>query len=129
MKQSKQKCLTILILMGSLFSLGLGGFGGAQVKEKPQQQQLPADAMAGLYRLKNTVLQSLFFSGGRQNIDDALVDDWINAVHYIQPRSVQIYTLDRPPREENLRPVPLETLNRISIRLTAKTGITGEVFG
>ena len=79
--------------------------------------------------IQPTVLQSLFFTGDRQNISEPLVDDWITAVDYIKPQWVQIYTLDRSPKEEGLRPVPTETLNWISKRLTAKASIAGIVFG
>ena len=116
-------------LDGKFMKLDVGDIRTFREINKPSGVAQWADMITGLYHLKKAVLQSLFFSGGRQNIDDALVDDWINAVHYIQPQSVQMYTLDRPPKEEGLRPVSRETLNRISRRLTAKTGITGEVFG
>lgn len=86
------------------------------------------EIITGLYRLRNLVLQSLFFTGEKQNISDDLVDDWIIAVSYIRPSSVQIYTIDRPPREENLLPVSRKILDSISSRLFEKTGIQGLVF-
>lgn len=115
-------------LDGKFMKLDAGDIQAFQEVNKPSGAVRWADTIAGLYRLKNTILQSLFFTGDRQNTSDPLVDGWVNAVGYIRPQSVQIYTLDRPPRQEGLRPAPLETLNRISRRLTAKTGIPGVVF-
>lgn len=84
--------------------------------------------ISGLYHLRNIVLQSLFFAGDVQNVSEDLIDDWIVAVNYIQPVSVQIYTIDRPTYNKNLLPVPQEVLDLISSRLFKKTGIKGIVF-
>ena len=115
-------------LDGRFMKLDAGDICAFQEINKPSGAVQWTDMIAGLYRLKNTVLQSLFFAGDRQNISKPLVDDWIAAVRYIQPRSVQIYTLDRPPREKGLQPVPKEILDQISQRLTMQTGIEGIVF-
>lgn len=84
--------------------------------------------IAGLYRLRNVVLQSLFVTGVAQNVSENLVDEWISVVDYIRPQSVQIYTLDRPPKEEKLKAVSRDVLNQISQRLMKKTSIRGDVF-
>jgi hypothetical protein len=73
-------------------------------------------------------LQSLFFTGDVQNVSEDLIDDWIVAVNYIQPATVQVYTIDRPTYHENLRPVSRKILDSIASRLFEKTGIQGLVF-
>lgn len=86
------------------------------------------EVVAGLRDLKNIVLQSLFFEGAARNIAPSQVSDWIGAVGHIQPKSVQIYTIDRPTRLEGVRRVSKETLRRIAGELTAQTGVHGDVY-
>lgn len=86
------------------------------------------EIISGLFHLKKVVLQSLFVQGSIDNTSPESVDDWIRAVAYIHPESVQIYTLDRPPRDEGLRPVLFERLHEIASQLTRQE-IKTEVFG
>lgn len=86
------------------------------------------EIIAGLYHLRSFIMQSLFFTGVAQNVSDSFIDDWIVAVKYIQPKSVQIYTIDRPTRDEGLLPVCGEVLDSIAKRLFERTGIQGLVF-
>ena len=86
------------------------------------------EVASGLRELKNIVLQSLFFEGDERNIAPSQVGDWINAVGRIQPKSVQIYTIDRPTQLEGLRPVSKDSLQRIASDMTRQTGVPGDVY-
>ncbi len=82
----------------------------------------------GLSRLPNIVLQSMFVRGAVDNTSEQEIDDWIEAVRYIQPLRVQVYTVERPPQEDRILPVSSEKLEQIAERLTLKTKIPASVF-
>lgn len=84
--------------------------------------------IAGLRQLKAVVIQSMFVGGPAQNISDEAVEEWIEKVRAIRPKSVQIYTLDRSPRLNTALPVPRRVLADISERLTRKTKIPAQVY-
>ena len=87
-----------------------------------------ADIITGLFHLKKVVIQSLFVQGGVDNISPESLDDWMQTVAYIHPEKVQIYTLDRPPKDEGLESVSFEKLQEIRDRLVSERGISAEVF-
>jgi wyosine [tRNA(Phe)-imidazoG37] synthetase (radical SAM superfamily) len=118
----------LLKLDGRFMKLDAGQKQAFQEINAPAAAARWEEIITGLYRLRNLTLQSLFFMGSRQNISDDLLKDWMTAVSYIRPSSVQIYTLDRPPREENLLPVSRDVLEAIAKRLVEKTGVQGIVF-
>ncbi len=96
---------------------------------KPSEGVRWEEMIEGLRRLKNTVLQSLFFTGHyMQNTSEETVRDWIETVKTIQPGFVQIYSLSRPPGDSRILPVSPSVLGQISEELTAKTGIPSSVF-
>ena len=78
--------------------------------------------------MKDIVLQSLFFEGHERNTDPAQIRGWIRRVNRIQPKSVQIYTIDRPTRLEGLRRVSKKTLKNIAGQLDRQTGVPGQVY-
>ncbi len=86
------------------------------------------EVLAGLKLLKDAIIQSLFFMGVLDNSTDRAVDEWIEAIDIIKPKSVQVYTLDRPPAVQDLKPVGRERLEEIARRATLATGIRTDVF-
>ena len=79
------------------------------------------------------IIQTLFLRG---TIDGAAVDNstdeevqaWLEVVAAIAPRSVMIYTIDRPTPLDTLQKVPLDRLNAIAAlvhRLGIKTSVAG----
>lgn len=84
--------------------------------------------MAGLKRLPEIVLQSMFLQGAYDNTGKRHLETWIEVVGAIQPRSVQVYTVDRPTAAEGIRQVPHDKLQEIASRLTAATGVPAEVY-
>lgn len=74
------------------------------------------------------IIQTMITRGSHEgrsidNSTDAEVDALIEAYKTIRPRSIMIYSLDRPTPETHLQRVPREELDRIAARITAATSI------
>lgn len=78
--------------------------------------------------LRDVTLQSCFVGGDVSNTDDASVREWADLVEEVQPRSVQIFTISRPPATADARPVPRKRLEEIAEELHERTGIEARVF-
>jgi wyosine [tRNA(Phe)-imidazoG37] synthetase (radical SAM superfamily) len=63
------------------------------------------DLVAGLEALEGPILQSLFAHGKHGNTHREEIEEWVGLVKRIQPRTVQVYTLDRPTPDRDLEPV------------------------
>ena len=75
------------------------------------------------------ILQALFVRGSVDNSTDEEVESWMEAVTFIRPRFVQIYTLDRGPADRGLLPVDAERLRAIATLLGRRAGVEGRVYG
>lgn len=84
--------------------------------------------ISALRELRSVTIQSLFVGGSFTNAGQNQVNLWIKAVGFIAPKAVQVYTIDRPPADVDLRPVPLARLREIAEFCEAQTGIPSEVF-
>lgn len=84
--------------------------------------------LEGLKAIPEIILQSMFIQGTYDNLDEAHVRGWVEAVGAIRPRSVQVYTIDRGTAAPGILEVPRERLQQIADRLTAATGIPADVF-
>jgi len=73
-------------------------------------------------------LQALFVEGAVDNSAGEEVDAWLEIVHSIGPRKVQIYTLDRGPADKGLLPVPLERLRSIAEEVRRRAQVEAEVY-
>ena len=74
------------------------------------------------------IIQTMITRGSHEdrsidNSTEAEVDALIEAYKTIRPRSIMIYSLDRPTPETRLQRVPREELDRIASRITAATSI------
>ncbi len=76
----------------------------------------------------DAVLQALFVTGRVDNTTEEEVDAWLALVKEINPRQVQIYTLDRGPADRDLRPVSKTVLEAIARRVRRTTGSEALVF-
>ncbi|OGX04041.1 MAG: hypothetical protein A3G87_09435 [Omnitrophica bacterium RIFCSPLOWO2_12_FULL_50_11] len=81
-----------------------------------------------LKSLDNVTIQSMFVQGTCDNTQAEQVDRWVNAVGEIQPISVQIYTIDRPPADSRIRPVPMARLHEVAEICERVAGVPTEVF-
>lgn len=86
------------------------------------------EIVAGLKKLTNVTLQSLFVQGRLTNADPDSVESWIIRLREIQPCLVQVYTLDRAPAAKRLWRVNVATLQWIAAQVRWRAGIQAEVY-
>ena len=118
----------LLRLDARFMKLDAGKPGDLDEINRPLQKKIWLNAVSGLYQLRHVVLQSMFVAGRFDNTTPEMIDDWVEAVRYVRPQSVQIYTIDRPTAEEEVSKVPREKLEHIARILTQRTGIPSAVF-
>lgn len=73
--------------------------------------------------LRDFSLQSCFVEGAVSNVDEESVSRWLELVAELRPRSVQVYTIDRPARVQGVRAVALERLCEIAERVAAQASV------
>ena len=78
--------------------------------------------------LRNITVQAMFVQGSYDNTKPKQIDEWIKAVQRVNPKTVQVYTIDRPPADSGIKTVPAEHLNEIAKLCQTRTGILTEVF-
>lgn len=81
----------------------------------------------GLSLLPDVDIQTLVSGGQAGNLDTKNTTAWVERLKYIQPHSVQLYTLDRGTPAKNLRPANREELDDIKAQVQ-KVGIRIRVF-
>ena len=84
-------------------------------------------------RVRPMVIQSLFMTVDGQGPDQAEVDAYCRRLGEIlaaggRIASVQVYTVARPPAEENVGPLPAAELDRIGLLVARRLGIPVDVF-
>ncbi len=82
----------------------------------------------GLRLLKDTTLQSLFFTGSIDNTSDEMIDAWTKAVQRIAPIEVQVYSVSRGTADARIKKVSVARLKKIAQLLTQRTGIAASVY-
>jgi wyosine [tRNA(Phe)-imidazoG37] synthetase (radical SAM superfamily) len=88
------------------------------------------DVIDALRSLPPIVIQAMFVddrAGEFSNTSDIVVGQWLNAVEAIGAAAVHIYTIERPPAREGLRPVGTRRLREIAERVR-RVGIPADVF-
>lgn len=86
------------------------------------------EIVAGLAKLNDVFLASLFVQGKVTNTDPDSVDLWIEKVGEIKPYRVHIYSLDRPAADPKIEKVNIVTLQWIADRLRWRTGLQVEFY-
>ena len=62
----------------------------------------------------HVIIQTMFMKGdGTDNTGDEYVQPWLDAVKYIAPMEVMVYTIDRETPDQKLLKASHEELNRI----------------
>lgn len=78
-------------------------------------------------QLADVTLQSCFVEGESSNTARTAVREWADLVLELEPRAVQIYTIDRQPARADVRPASADLLEEIACELRARTGIEAQV--
>ncbi|MEE9548905.1 MAG: radical SAM protein, partial [Candidatus Binatia bacterium] len=94
----------------------------------PVQPLYLNEIVAGLKKLREVTLQSLFVQGRVTNADPNNIEDWIKKVKEIQPVLVQVYTLNRAPAEKRLWKVNLPTLQWIARQVYWQAGVRAKIY-
>ncbi|MBI3492404.1 MAG: radical SAM protein [Acidobacteria bacterium] len=84
----------------------------------------------GLQGLPPIIIQSMFVTEETHQVDNSTegpVTEWLKVLELVHAVAVHIYTLDRAPALESLRPVPRRRLREIAEHVRA-AGIPAEVF-
>lgn len=104
-----------------------------EVINQPQGKYSVTDVIENLKKFNgDVIIQTLFLRGtfNGETVDNttpAEVDAWIDAIKYINPREVMLYSLDRATPAENLIKIEAPELQFIADRLEAlgiKTQVT-----
>jgi wyosine [tRNA(Phe)-imidazoG37] synthetase (radical SAM superfamily) len=95
---------------------------------RPQSSQAFGKSFVGMRLLRDVTLQSCFIHGSISNTDDRAVRNWIDTVRAVRPRAVQLYTINRPPADDEIRPVSRDQLEEIACHLRSRSGIDATVF-
>lgn len=82
----------------------------------------------GLKKLNDITIQSLFVQGTYNNTKPQQVEEWVAAIGTVAPKTVQVYTIDRPPAEPGVEAVSKERLREIAELCSRRTKIPAEVF-
>lgn len=81
----------------------------------------------GLKQTPGIMIQTLFTTGPKGNIQAAHLGDWIERMKEIRPVDVQIYTLARPVPSPDIAPAPAAVLREIRDRLRIED-LSAQVF-
>jgi wyosine [tRNA(Phe)-imidazoG37] synthetase (radical SAM superfamily) len=111
-----------------IMKLDCGSKKSFQKVNRPHKNIKYEKVVENLKNLNDTIIQSLFVDGEINNIENGEIEKWIERLDYIKPQEVQIYSIDRPSAEKNLKLVGKEKLKLIASKAQKATGISVEVF-
>ncbi|MCK4427172.1 MAG: radical SAM protein, partial [candidate division Zixibacteria bacterium] len=99
-----------------------------QKVNRPHRSIKYEEVVESLKNLDDIVIQSVLVDGEISNIENKEIEKWIERLNYIKPREVQIYSIDRPSADQNLRLVGKEKLKEIARKAEKAAGISVKVF-
>lgn len=111
-----------------IMKLDCGSEKTFQKVNRPYKNINYQEVVENLRNLSDIIIQSLFVEGEINNIENEEIEEWIERVSYIKPKEAQIYSIDRPSAEKNLRLVGKEKLKEIAQKAEKATGISVRVF-
>ena len=86
-----------------------------------------AKFLGGVRKLKDSVVQAVFFTGEVDNTQPEMLDDWIEVLGMIKPKGIQICTL-RASANSRFKPLDEDALYSIAFKLKKRTGLEANVF-
>lgn len=112
-----------------VIKIDAGGDGLMQKVNDPLIRINMARFLTGFRKLKDCVVQALFFAGEIDNTGADAVDEWIEVLGMIKPKGVQITTLSRASMVNgSLRALDEDALYSIAFKLKKRTSLEASVF-
>jgi wyosine [tRNA(Phe)-imidazoG37] synthetase (radical SAM superfamily) len=111
-----------------IMKLDCGSDGTFQKVNRPHKNVKYEEVVENLKNLDEIIIQSVLVNGEISNIESVETEKWIERLNYIKPREVQIYSIDRPSADQNLRLVGKDKLKEIAQKAEKATGISVKVF-
>lgn len=87
-----------------------------------------AKFLSGVHKLSDCVVQALFIEGDVANTAQEVLDEWMEVVGMIKPKTVQLCTMTRPGFLPGIRAVEDDVLYGIAFKLKKRTGLESHVF-
>jgi wyosine [tRNA(Phe)-imidazoG37] synthetase (radical SAM superfamily) len=88
-----------------------------------------AKFLPGFRKLKDCIVQSLFVVGEFDNTGSDMIDEWIEVIGMIKPKTIQICTLTRPSGvTSGSKAADEDTLYGIAFKLKKRTTLEASVF-
>lgn len=100
-----------------------GGEKLFKIVNAPLSRANLARILTGIRKLKDVIVQSIFFEGTLSNIQRSDVDEWLEVIAMIRPKGVHIHGLTRSPANSGLLRCDQDILYAIASRLERKTQI------
>ncbi len=83
---------------------------------------------SGSRKLKDCIVQSMFYGGPKSNNTKENIDEWMELVGILKPKKIQLYTIDKPPVDPSCTPLTEDDLYVIESLIKRKLSIASEVF-
>ena len=111
-----------------IMKLDCGSDESFQKVNRPHKNVKYEEMVESLKNLDDIIIQSVLVDGEISNIENEEIEKWIERLNYVKPREVQIYSIDRPSADQNLKLVGKEKLKQIARKAEKSTGISVKVF-
>lgn len=111
-----------------IMKLDCGSEKTFQKINRPHKNIKYEKVVENLKNLDDLIIQSLFVDGEINNIENREIEKWIERLDYIKPQEVQIYSIDRPSADKNLKLLGKEKLKEMAQKAEKTTGISVKVF-
>lgn len=99
-----------------------------QAVDRPQPGITLEKVVAQIKTFDRPVLQTMLHGGALDNTGEADLSGLARLYREINPRFVQLYSLDRAPLDRRLEKIPPERLKEIGARLAGESGCDVEVY-
>ncbi len=126
--QKKEIHIALSKLDGRFMKLDAGNRYLCQYINRPIAKLDWDSMLVGLRDLQDTTIQSMFVTGNIKNISERDIKNWIEAISFIRPIKVQIYTVDRTTQEQGILPVGKDKLQHIADQLQSYASIPAKVY-
>lgn len=79
-------------------------------------------------RLRDVTIQSCFVDGSVSNVGSEAVSRWADLAAALRPRAAHLYSINRPPGIDGIRPVGRAQLEEIACVLRERAGVEAQVY-